>query len=208
MVPLPAATELAALNAVFSQFGPIESIRATGYINFCNVEAAVAAHKRYADGATGRDLCPSLPADAPEASAPSMRMMMGASYGFLNFLRDEDAYAFWQSGQAQQPHLRGNRIFLNWAKAPGPVEPHVLRLVREHGASRHLAVRNISDATSADQLGALFRQFGEVESIQIKPGEGAQVNLTNIASAAAAKDQLDGLTMGQWKLVVAYTTPP
>lgn len=138
----------------------------------------------------------------------SMRMMMGASYGFLNFLRDEDAYAFWQSGQAQQPHLRGNRIFLNWAKAPGPVEPHVLRLVREHGASRHLAVRNISDATSADQLGALFRQFGEVESIQIKPGEGAQVNLTNIASAAAAKDQLDGLTMGQWKLVVAYTTPP
>lgn len=27
LVPLPAATELAALNAVFSQFGPIESIR-------------------------------------------------------------------------------------------------------------------------------------------------------------------------------------
>ena len=46
------------------------SPQATGYINFCNVEAAVAAHKRYADGATGRDLCPSLPADAPEASAP------------------------------------------------------------------------------------------------------------------------------------------
>ena len=72
-------------------------------------------------------------------------------------------------------------------------------------------VSNISDTTQPRQLQDLFKQFGEVEAIKMLPAEGAAlVNLTNISSAAAAKDALHGLMMGgnaDWKLQVSYTRP-
>ena len=52
--------------------------------------------------------------------------------------------------------LRGNRLFLNWAKAP-PIDPAVLRLI-EAGATRHLLVGNISESTQQQQIAELFKQ--------------------------------------------------
>jgi RNA recognition motif-containing protein len=141
---------------------------------------------------------------AGQGTLESLRMVPGATYGFLNFVHERDAHAFWTAGQLTPPTLRGNRLFLNWGKPP-PIDPAVRRLVDEQGATRHLWVANISESTSADQLSSLFRQFGEVESVTLRPAEGAaQVNLTSIAAAAAAREQLHGLRLGDWELLVKY----
>lgn len=280
---LPPGTDTGRLHAAFGPFGPVESVRvlrnnSTGYVNFCSVEAAVAAKSSFdqAGGATGRHIVPELPDGSAEAaaqvqisftSAPqlararrqggagpaggapvggppaagtdtrslkssrsvyvgnlppncsmqelaqlasgqgtleSLRMVPGATYGFLNFVHERDAHAFWSAGQVTPPAMRGNRLFLNWGKPP-PIDPAVRRLVDEQGATRHLWVANISESTSADQLSSLFRQFGEVESVNLRPAEGAaQVNLTSIAAAAAAREQLHGLRLGDWELLVKY----
>lgn len=290
---LPPGTDTGHLHAAFSPFGPVESVRVmrnsnTGYVNFCSVEAALAAKASFdqAGGATGRLLVHELPEDSTDAaaqvqisytSAPqlsrgrrpgvgggptggapagavgamgrpaglpgagtdsrnikssrsvyvgnlppncsmqelaglaagqgsleSLRMVPGATYGFLNFVHERDAHAFWAAGQVTPPALRGNRLFLNWGKPP-PIDPAVKRLVEEQGATRHLWVANISESTSAEQLSSLFRQFGEVESVALRPAEGAaQVNLTSISAAAAAREQLHGLRLGDWQLLVKY----
>jgi RNA recognition motif-containing protein len=289
---LPPGTDTGHLHAAFGPFGPIESLRVmrntnTGYVNFCSVEAALAAKANFdqpSDANAGHPLN-SLPAAADEAEAPvqisftsapqlsrgrrhpsttsgvpagaggagalgrpagplaggtdtrslkssrsvyvgnlppncsmqelaelasghgmieSLRMVPGATYGFLNFVHQRDAHAFWNLGQTIPPTLRGNRLFLNWGKPP-PIDPAVRRLVEEEGATRHLLVANISESTSAEQLSSLFRQFGEVESVALRPAEGAaQVNLTSIAAAAAAREQLHGLRLGDWQLLVKY----
>lgn len=137
---------------------------------------------------------------------------MGRDYAFLNFILEEQAVAFWQAGQPTGPgiYLHGVRLMLNWAKAPA-LDPQLLKLV-ENGATRHLKVSNISHQTTRQQLGELFKQYGEVESVQPLPQEGsALVNLTSVSAAIAAKDSLDGLTMGggntPWTIRVSYVRP-
>lgn len=61
-------------------------------------------------------------------------------------------------------------------------------------------------------MGELFKQYGEIESIRLLPDEGsALVNLTSIGNAVAAKDALDGLSVGggstPWILSVTFVQP-
>jgi len=140
---------------------------------------------------------------------------MGQAYAFLNFVDEERAVAFWEAGQPRGAgvYMRGVRLVLNWAKAPAH-DPHVIKLV-EGGATRHLRIGNISNQTTKTQMAELFKQFGEVESVRLLPGEGAAlVNLTNVTNAHAAKEALDGLAMGgnvsggaQWTLQVGFVQP-
>ena len=59
------------------------------------------------------------------------------------------------------------------------------------GATRFLHVGNIADTTSERQLGDLFGQFGDVDSIELVPRQGgALVSLLTIKAAVAARDQV------------------
>jgi len=139
---------------------------------------------------------------------------VGNNYAFLNFVDIDHAVHFWQAGQPTGPgiYLRGVRLLLNWAKAPA-LDPGVLKLV-ENGATRHLKLSNISHQVTQQQVGELFRQYGDVESIRLLPEEGgALVNLASISGASAAKESLDGLQLpggggASWTLRVSFVKPP
>lgn len=99
---------------------------------------------------------PPLPTLIISLIIASPGFLPSATYAFLNFASEECAVAFWEAGVHSPTTLRGNRLFLNWAKAP-PIDPAVLRLI-EAGATRHLLVGNISESTQQQQIAELFKQ--------------------------------------------------
>ena len=81
---------------------------------------------------------------------------MGQPFAFLNFVELDHAVALWEAGQhGRGPGIwmRGQRLTINWGKAP-VLDPAVVKLV-ENGATRHLRLSNISNQVTRQQVGPL-----------------------------------------------------
>ena len=107
--------------------------------------------------------------------------------GFVAFVSPQAAAMLLQ----EKPTIvfMGQQADLTWGKAK-PLSERLAASV-QHGATRNLYLGNLPSGATDQALLAVFRQFGEIESVRVMRNQlgFGYVNFTSIENACAAREQ-------------------
>ncbi|KAJ2359167.1 hypothetical protein IWW50_004005 [Coemansia erecta] len=134
----------------------------------------------------------------------SLRLLPDKECAFVNFLRVEDAV------RAREDMHAGARIGANTVRVGyGKGESYATGDAQAMQPTRALWIGNIAAATTPDALGAVFRQFGAIDSARVLNHKNCGfVNFVRLEDAVRAKQAMNGKSVDGAVVRIGYAKVP